>query len=930
MKTKNNRPGGAAELRERAEEIVREKAARSPEKPEAQSPEENRRMLQELRVHQIELEMQNDELRRAQAELDASRARYFDLYDLAPVGYVTLSEKGMILEANLTAATLLGVTRGGLVKQRISRFIIKEDQDIYYRHTKQLFEAGEPQAFELRMVKKDETAFWAHLETSTTHDADGAPVHRVVITDIAERKFLEDERELTGRLILLVNTPGDFRERMSELLYSLQFWSGCEAVGIRLRNGDGYPYYETLGFPPAFSNGENSLCAYGPDGKILRDGTGSPVLECMCGNILCGRFDPSKPFFTNYGSFWTNSINPLLAGAGESDRQARTRNRCNVEGYKSVALIPLRIGNQFFGLLQFNDHRPDRFTPGLIAHLERVADSLAIALLQRQAEIALLESESRFRTIFGESPVAIWEKDLSRVRSRFDELRRSGVTDFRSYFDHNPDEVAALAARVRVLEVNQRSVELLGANSSAQVVREFSRYFMADSLPVVREEMIALAEGRRIFRAEIPIVNNKGERLMLDMAMSVPSEHAHDLSRVLVSFMDITERKRMEEELIKAQKLESVGTLAGGIAHDFNNIMTSISGNISLAKMQVKPGHKIFDLLSAAETASVKAQALTSQLLTFAKGGAPIKKTASIQKLIKEASLFVLSGSKSVCDSSVAEDLWPVEADVGQISQAFSNILMNANQATPEGGIVRITAENLMLEKIHEMPLKPGRYIRISIKDQGTGIDENHLSKIFDPYFTTKNEGSGLELATAYSIIKKHNGHISVDSVPGAGTTFNIFLPASDKEIPVKEEAVLLTGRGKILVMDDDELLKELVEEMLGMLGYESASTKNGDEAIEMYKKAGESGKPYDAVILDLTIPGGMGGKEAIKILLKMDPEVKAIVYSGYSDDPVMSNYREYGFKGMMAKPFDAYELGRVLSAVLEGRWSSVTDNRRN
>jgi PAS domain S-box-containing protein len=917
MKTKDNRPGYSAELRERAEEVVREKAALLPEKPEALTPEETRQIIHELRVHQIELEMQNDELRRAQLELDASRARYFDLYDLAPVGYVTLSEKGVILEANLTAATLLGLTRGGMVKQTISRFIIKEDQDIYYRHGKQLFEAGEPQAFELRMVKKDGTSFWAHLEASTTKDAGGAPVHRVVITDITERKFLEDERELTARLILLVNTPGDFRERMSELIYSLQYWSGCEAVGIRLRSGDDYPYYETLGFPPAFVNDENHLCIYGPEGNIQRDGTGNPVLECMCGNVLCGRFDPARPFFTTHGSFWTNSAIPFFAGADKSDRQARTRNRCNVEGYKSVALIPLSIGNQFFGLLQFNDRRPDRFTPGLVAHLERVADSLAIALSQRQTEIALLKSESRYRNIFGELPVAIWEEDLSGVKSRLDELSRSGVTDFRSYFNNNPDEVVALAAMVRVLEVNQRSVEMLGAKRSTQVIREFPRYFTVDSLPVIREEMIALAEGRTAFHSEIPVADSNGEYLLLDMALSIPSEHAHDLSRVLVSFTDITSRKKNEEELMKAEKLESVGILAGGIAHDFNNILTSITGNISMARMQVKPGQKIFDLLNSAEASSIIAQGLTRQLLTFAKGGEPVKKIASIQNIIRESSVFVLRGSKTECEFKIAEDLWPVEADVEQIGQAISNIVMNANQAMNEEGIVRITAWNIVLDEKQGLPVKPGKYIRISINDNGAGIAQNNLSKIFEPYFTTKNEGSGLGLATAYSIIKKHNGHISVDSFPGAWTVFEIYLPASGNEIPVKESPELLKGRGKILVMDDDKLLKELMGEMLGMLGYESEFAKNGDETIEMYKNAKESEKPYDAVILDLTIPGGMGGKQAIEILLKTDPEIKAIVYSGYSDDPVMSKYREYGFKGMIAKPFDIYALGKVLNDVL-------------
>jgi signal transduction histidine kinase/CheY-like chemotaxis protein len=383
---------------------------------------------------------------------------------------------------------------------------------------------------------------------------------------------------------------------------------------------------------------------------------------------------------------------------------------------------------------------------------------------------------------------------------------------------------------------------------------------------------------------------------------------------------EITERKRMEDELIKAQKLESVGILAGGIAHDFNNILTSVSGNISLAKMRIKPGDKIFDLLSAAEAASMRAQGLTRQLLTFAKGGAPVKEIASLQNLIKESSLYVLTGSKSRCEFQIAEDLWPVEVDVGQINQVIRNVVLNANQAMPDGGIIRVTGENHVLDEKQDLPVKPGRYIRISIKDQGVGIAEKHLSKIFDPFFSTKPTGRGLGLATAYSIIKKHNGHIAVNSLPEAGATFHIYLPASDKELPVKEEPVLLTGSGRILIMDDDKLLKEMAGDMLEMLGYESGFADDGDEAIEMYKKAMGSEKPYDAVILDLTIPGGMGGKETIKKLLEIDPEIKAVVFSGYSDDPVMSNYRKYGFKGMMPKPFDAYALGKALSDVLSSR----------
>ena len=327
-------------------------------------------------------------------------------------------------------------------------------------------------------------------------------------------------------------------------------------------------------------------------------------------------------------------------------------------------------------------------------------------------------------------------------------------------------------------------------------------------------------------------------------------------------------------------------------------------------------------MLNEAEMASARAQALTNQLLTFAKGGAPLKETALVEDIIKESSSFVLRGSKSHCGISIEEGLWPAEVDVGQISQVINNIVINANQAMPEGGIIQVAAVNLMIDYRHDLPLEPGRYIRISIKDQGVGIAQKHLLNIFDPYFTTKHEGSGLGLATSFSIIKKHDGHIAVESQLGVGTTFHIYLPASEKRVPEKpekEETRLIKGHGRILVMDDEASLRKMLGRMLKDLGYESEFAKDGAEALRIYKDTQESEKPYDAVILDLTIPGGMGGKEAIKKLLEIDPEVKAIVSSGYSDDPVLANFQEYGFKGMMPKPFEFRSLGKVLHEVLKG-----------
>ena len=432
------------------------------------------------------------------------------------------------------------------------------------------------------------------------------------------------------------------------------------------------------------------------------------------------------------------------------------------------------------------------------------------------------------------------------------------------------------------------------------------------SKPVDKIELIIRVRSQLKIKAYNDLMINYRKELESEI-----TRRTDELKHVLEMLQqDITERKRLEEELLRAQKLESMGVLAGGIAHDFNNILTTILGNVSLAREKVDPDDEVFDLLMEAETASIRAQTLTRQLLTFAKGGSPVRETASISDILKESSLFVLRGSKSSCEFSIAEGLWTADVDVGQIIQIINNIIINANQAMPKGGTIQIAAANLIIEGRHNLPVNPGRYISISIKDSGVGIAKKHLLDIFDPYFTTKQEGCGLGLTTTYSIVKKHAGHITVESQLGVGTTFHIYLPASDKAIPEKEEAKIIKGQGRILVMDDEAPIRKMIGRMLGNLGYESEFANDGAETI---RKVKESEKPYDAVILDLTIPGGMGGKEAINKLLEIDPEIKAIVSSGYSDDPVLANFQEYGFKGMMPKPFESLSLGKVLHDVLKG-----------
>ncbi len=382
---------------------------------------------------------------------------------------------------------------------------------------------------------------------------------------------------------------------------------------------------------------------------------------------------------------------------------------------------------------------------------------------------------------------------------------------------------------------------------------------------------------------------------------------------------EIEDRERMEEELLKAQKLESLGILAGGIAHDFNNLLASIMGNISLALLDMKREDTPYRQLEAAERASLRAQDLTRQLLTFSKGGSPVKKTTAINDLVKEAAGFALRGSRVRYDFYFADNLWLLDIDEGQISQVIHNLVINADHAMPAGGVITIRCENNVMTESSGLPLCPGAYVKVSVQDHGVGIAQEHLSKIFDPYFTTKQKGSGLGLATSYSIIKKHGGHIIAESQLGVGTTFTIYFPASvsGKAFKQIDDVQLFIGTGKILLMDDEDDVRQTTGDVLKRLGYVVQFADDGAGAVELYQREKAAGQPFDAVIMDLTVPGGMGGKEALLHLLEIDPNVKAIVSSGYSNDPIMAHYRDHGFQGVVTKPYRIKDLGETLHSVL-------------
>ncbi|HBU69810.1 MAG TPA: hypothetical protein DEE98_05440 [Elusimicrobia bacterium] len=396
------------------------------------------------------------------------------------------------------------------------------------------------------------------------------------------------------------------------------------------------------------------------------------------------------------------------------------------------------------------------------------------------------------------------------------------------------------------------------------------------------------------------------------------------ITGVVIVFRDITEKLKMEENITKAHKIEAVGILAGGIAHDFNNLLTAILGNIGLAKFHAAPDSVLFDLLSESEKASFEARGLTQQLMTFSKGGVPVKQKASIVSILRDSATFMLRGSKSRCDYFIEDSLWDADMDVGQMAQVINNIIINADQSMPDGGAIEISARNIRIYSAeNSMALAPGNYIHIAIRDHGNGIEKSIISKIFYPYFTTKETGSGLGLAVSFSIINKHGGFIGAESEVGVGTTINIYLPAvtaktaKTQEYPAATEQREIKGHGKVLIMDDEDLIRNTMGRILNHLGYSAGFARNGEEAISVFSEARNSGQPFDAVILDLTIPGGFGGKDVLAKMLKMDPSVKALVFSGYSNDPIVANFKEYGFSGVLPKPCKIEDMSKALFNIL-------------
>jgi PAS domain S-box-containing protein len=727
-------------------------------------------LLHELQVHQVELEMQNDELRATQSALEESRNRYADLYDQAPVAYLTLDKRGAIVEANRVAAALLGVTGANLLKSPLSRYVANEDRSLLASHLGRVWSGDAKQVCELRLKRHVDTdpTVYVRIESIIVDTGSGRQC-RAVLSDVTERRLVEE------------------RLRQSEEQLRLLF------EGVQ----------------------DHTLFMLDPRGDIVS---------------------------------WNIGAKRIL-------------------GYTSEEMLRKPLAQLF------------------------TAEDIAAGIPERELRKAALAIEHpSFKAVLREMPIGV---------------------------------ISAEAPSGRVTMRNAQIEHMFGPSSGSEQLGRVSGFHPEDGRPYSDNEWPlarTLATGEAVTGEEIDYVRGDGRRrTLMAAAAPVAGRDGHMIAAV-ATFEDITERRQAEREIGKASKLESLGLLAGGIAHDFNNILTAVVGNLYLVKAGLSP-EDTSAAITEAEQACLRARGLTQQLLTFSRGGAPVKRVMSIENLVRETATFAVRGSAVALDVELAPGLWSVDIDEGQISQVLNNLLINAKQAMPKGGTIRIRAENVNVNSDSGLPVRAGDYVRLVLSDQGVGISAADIGKIFDPFFSTKAQGSGLGLATSYWILKRHQGNITVESQPGQGTTFAVYLPVAKEPDSASAQATPVQpadGAGRVLFMDDEAGIRNFAEKLLPKLGYEVECVADGHAAVARYLAARESDRPFDAVILDLTVQGGMGGMEAFERMRAADPRVLALVSSGYSTDPIMADFAQYGFAARVPKPYEIGELRDTLARVVK------------
>ena len=511
--------------------------------------------------------------------------------------------------------------------------------------------------------------------------------------------------------------------------------------------------------------------------------------------------------------------------------------------------------------------------------------------------------------------------ELRRVQEELVETRDQYI----DLYDFAPFGYLTLSEKGVIMKANLTLADLLGEERRSLHGQPLTRFIFhkdQDRFYKYFKAFIASMD-RQVF--DLRMQRKDGDWFWAKLECVPRTKNEMSGIHIRIALHDITDAKRLENEIMQTKKLEATALLAGGIAHDFNNLLAVIMGNLEIAQEDLLKGRPVADALQYAQDACLHAAELTKKFLTFSSGGEPFITSVPVETLVTDAASLALAGSNVDFECSFPDDLWPVAVDIGQMTQAIGNVVTNAREAMLQGGVIQIRAENVdsIPENLEVLNDREVKFVKVSIQDQGVGIPWEVLTQVFDPYFTSKNlwntKGLGLGLTVTYSIVKKHGGAIDIASRPGAGTTVSLYLPATDRQIIAPRQSrprKAPAANKKILFMDDEEMLRNVTRSMLESLGYEVATACNGEEAIELYTAAKEAGLPFGAVIMDLTIKGGLGGRETIKRLRELDPDVRAIVASGYSNDPVMANFREHGFLDALNKPYQLQDLEKSLEGI--------------
>jgi PAS domain S-box-containing protein len=808
---------------------------------------------------------------------------------------------GTILSWNQGAERIYGYSAQEAEGQSISILSPPEQADEVPVILAQIKRGEHIAHYETVRIRKDGSRIQVSLIVSPLKDAQGSIVGASTIArNITDRNDAEEQRQIAIEFLRLVNGSVGTRDLIQGATRFFQEYSGCEAVGIRLREGDDYPYYETRGFPQKFVLLENSLCLRGANSEPRRDGNGNPVLECMCGNVICGRFNPSKPFFTSAGSFWSNCTTELLASTTESDRQARTRNRCNGEGYESVALIPLSSGNQRFGLLQLNDRRKGQFTAERIALWERLAGYLAVAVAKLLAQQQLQESEKRYRSLF------------------------NGMTEGFALHEIICDEQGE-PCDYRFLDANPAFEKLTGLSRDDTIGRTLREVLPAEEAAWIKTYGAVALTGQSV-RFES---HSAGLDRYFDVLAYRPAA-----GQFAIIFADITDRKRVEQEkleverrLLHAQKLESIGILAGGIAHDFNNILAGIMGYTDLVKRSLPTSEPVQADLEVIKKSVQRAAELTRQMLAYSGKGKVVVEPVSISQIVEDSKkmLEVSVSKKATLTYDMAPDLPVIQADASQIYQVVMNLVINASEALGEqGGTIAVSSRAIRWQAKDRAGMMLGEdlpeatCVCLEVADTGRGMDQQTLARIFEPFFTTKFTGRGLGLAAVHGIVRGHNGAIQVLSELGKGTTFRVLFPANGSAAPASRTDATATawrGRGTVLVVDDEEIVRKLATRMIEQIGFSVLTANDGEAAIGLYREHRDA---IACVLLDLTMPK-MDGAETFRELHRISPDVRVILTSGFSEEGATERFSDLGLAGFIQKPYQFDTLLETIRAAVGG-----------